>query len=227
MPQVIIINGNIGTGKTTIINGMIEKLKEQGVKFCLIKEPVGKWMEYGMLDKFYSDMGKFGYAFETLVFSSKVLSIREQLENNPDAEVILMERCMRTDVEIFMEGLKPKLTSTELKMYYDWCYMYRDLLPIDLDNAFQIFIKNSPEVCFERMNKRKRAGESGVELSYLQFLDKMYDKFIENTKNKIILESELVGKDYTENGKDKESTINLIWKMARLDSTSPKPLTII
>lgn len=72
--KVIVIDGIISAGKSTLISLIEndEKIKEK-YDIVIIKEPVDKWVESGILRKFYDDMSRWGYHFQTKVFHDKIM----------------------------------------------------------------------------------------------------------------------------------------------------------
>ena len=51
-PKVIFINGNIGSGKETILGVLQEALTNRNIKVKIILEPVELWRQSGMLNDF-------------------------------------------------------------------------------------------------------------------------------------------------------------------------------
>ena len=62
-----------------------------------------------------------------------------------------------------------------------WHQQLRDMLDINLTGC--IFVNTSPDVCFNRIKKRSRTGESGIPLDYLTLLhEKHVDWLLERPK---------------------------------------------
>jgi deoxyadenosine/deoxycytidine kinase len=64
--DIISIEGNIGSGKTTLINKLQENLQDN---FVFLEEPLDEWLEIKderentILSKFYSDQSKYSFPF--------------------------------------------------------------------------------------------------------------------------------------------------------------------
>jgi len=157
-PKFYSIEGEIGAGKTEVINGLVEKLREKGIKVCLIPEPVTHWETTGVLKLFYSDMARYGYSFQTFVFATRILEIAKTVKANPDAEVYILERSPLTD-PIFMELQRDSVDPVEMTMYGYWCDAWRQFCPIDFSQLQIIYLKTSLSVCMKRVAKRARPGE--------------------------------------------------------------------
>ena len=58
-PVVIVIDGEIGAGKTTLIKILKEEFENKyNLNVCSIFEPVDKWRDIGALQMFYEDIDK-------------------------------------------------------------------------------------------------------------------------------------------------------------------------
>ena len=63
-----LIDGNIGAGKTTLVNLLETHFNAQGIKTKAILEPVDIWRETGALQYFYGDIPGRAYEFQTFTF---------------------------------------------------------------------------------------------------------------------------------------------------------------
>ena len=75
--KVIVIDGIISAGKSTLIALIQTKLKDR-YEIIVIKEPVNKWVASGILQKFYGDKKRWSYHFQTLVFHDRIMETRNQ-----------------------------------------------------------------------------------------------------------------------------------------------------
>lgn len=155
---VYIVEGEIAAGKTELTKAIAAELRERGLRVCLVLEPVDRWKEIGVLQKFYADPGRHGYGFQTYVYATRVLGIAEAVEADPEADVYLLERSPATD-QIFMELQRDLVDPVEMAMYYTWCSSFRRALPLDLAKARVLYLKTSLENCMDRLARRCRAGE--------------------------------------------------------------------
>jgi deoxyadenosine/deoxycytidine kinase len=172
----VVISGIIGAGKTTLINLLGSRLAQEGYKIVIVKEPVEEWKTSGLLQLFYGDPARYGYTFQTEAFRSRIMTIRKVLEDNPQAEMILMERSPWDD-QIFMKMLYDAGTITQLEwgLYKKWCDMWELLLPVSPD----LFVLLNPPVgvCQTRVKVRGRPGEDLISDDYQTKLKECHDKF--------------------------------------------------
>jgi deoxyadenosine/deoxycytidine kinase len=154
----IVIDGNIGSGKTTQLN-LLEK------KGWLVKrEPIDEWP----LDLFYKDKSRWALLLQ--------LKILQTLKPVKTSRPVVYERCILSTRHVFWEYLlHQKLVRPEENDVY--CVQYeKDIWYPDV----YIFLAKSPELAYEHIQQREQVGDSGVSLDYLKELDILYKKMIRN-----------------------------------------------
>lgn len=77
--KVIVIDGIISAGKSTLIALIQSKLKDR-YEIIVIKEPVNKWTQSGILQKFYGDKKRWSYHFQTKVFHDRIMEAINQYD---------------------------------------------------------------------------------------------------------------------------------------------------
>ena len=178
---LISIEGNIGSGKSTILN----HLKETYPHWTFVDEPVDTWMalknEKGesLLEIFYKDKRRWSYTFQNVAVLHRFKKLHQAL-NHPDGEkprVIVMERSIFTDKMVFTRMLKADgcIDELEWQIYQEWFQHVNHLLP-DMD-AY-IYVNTKPARCMERIIKRHREGESIIPVEYLERLHTYHDDWL-------------------------------------------------
>jgi deoxyadenosine/deoxycytidine kinase len=160
----IVIDGNIGSGKTT----QLDLLEKKGWK--VQKEPIDQWP----LKQFYENPKKWAFQLH--------LKILQTIQPFVTKEDVVYERSILSSKHVFWEILLKKgvVTSEQNEMYCD-LYKNHEWFP-DL----YIFLRKSPEKCFEHIQKRGQAGDSKVTLEYLKDLDEEYSKMIRTLECRVI-----------------------------------------
>ena len=188
-PIIISIEGNIGTGKSTVLNFIEQQFRKENNKNILfLKEPVDIWEsitdESGqtVIQKFYGDQRRYAFMFQVMAYISRLTMIREAIRNNPNIEIIIVERSLNADKNIFVQMLHDdgKIDKMEYEIYNRWYKEFIDDYHVD----GVIYMDTSPEICLERVNKRHRSGEEGIPLSYLQRCCEYHRKWFGDIPNK-------------------------------------------
>lgn len=174
--MIISIEGNIGSGKSTLIQALKEYFKDNK-KILFLKEPVDQWelikdkQGTTMLEKFYNDKEKYSFAFQMMAYISRLSLIKEAYKNDKNI-IIITERSLQTDKFVFAQMLydADMMEKVEYDIYMKWFNHFVE----DYDVKKIIYVNASPDKCLERVTKRSRAGEAKIELEYLNNCDKYH-----------------------------------------------------
>ena len=161
--KIFSIEGNIGAGKTTIIN----HLKQLFPDVYLVEEPVSEWQNINgenILEKKNLNMERWGYSFEAYVLISKLNTLLKAADS--EKKIILIERCMLADKAFFDVNMKNGLCSEMENEMFNNLYNFLN------DNVYPklsgiIFLDTSVDECLKRIEKRGRSEEVNLERKYL------------------------------------------------------------
>lgn len=177
MPILATIQGNIGGGKSTLL----EYLKSQykGKKICFLQEPVEEWStikdEHGtcMLELFYSNQEKYAFGFQMMAYISRLSLLKQAYEKGYD--VIISERSLETDRNIFAKMLYDdgKIIDVEYQIYLKWF----DAFKREFNEEKIIYIRTTPEIVLQRIEKRARKGEY-IPIEYLRKCNDYHEEWI-------------------------------------------------
>jgi deoxyadenosine/deoxycytidine kinase len=162
-PIVIALDGEIGAGKTTLIKLLASYFNSIGLKTVAVLEPVDDWKEKGILQEFYQEKIRrdlVTYVFQTYTFVTRIEEILQAFDNNPDAQIFILERTVMTDRYVFMENQRDVVEASRvalMQMYEKWWKMWTRLMPFEITH--HIYLKPSLEECMTRVNSRAREGE--------------------------------------------------------------------
>ena len=87
--KIYTIEGNIGAGKTTILNIIGKNFDD----VTFVEEPVSQWQNLGgenLLEKFYQDPERWGFTFEFYSMLSKIKCLMKAADS--EKNIIIIER---------------------------------------------------------------------------------------------------------------------------------------
>lgn len=179
---IITIDGNIGSGKTSVLN-YLHKYN----KLSIDLEPIENWQKY--INNIYSKNKRDIFNFQVRVWLDRCW-----IQEKQDKSLILMERSpyfiKNTFIKMFYEN--NSISENEFNILNNlynktdniWsCYGY-------------IYLQSNPEKCLERINKRNRQGEDDITLDYVTSLHNLHENAVNNKTNIIIINVE--NKDISE-----------------------------
>jgi deoxyadenosine/deoxycytidine kinase len=188
-PLIIAVEGNIGAGKSTIIDTLGKQL-EGNNEVMLLKEPVEIWESIketttgeNILEKFYKDSAKYAFSFQVMAYVTRLSMIRDTIRNHPECKVIICERSLDADRNIFAKMLYDDGLIEDIH-YQIYLRFYNEYVK-DYQVDGIVYIDADAEVCYDRIKTRSRDGESGISIEYLQKCKKYYDEWLDSIRMKI------------------------------------------
>jgi deoxyadenosine/deoxycytidine kinase len=185
----VVIDGNIGSGKTTQLN-MFDKMG-----FKVYKEPINIWP----LDIFYSDISRWG-----LMFQLRVLQTLPEISwNNSNKRIEFYERCKWSALDVFWQYMLEKNQVT----YWEDVVLRDAAKNYTCEPDLYIYLKSNPSTSYHLIRNRNQSGDSKIELGYLEDLDNLYERMFYNIQcKKLIIDT---------NGKSPEAIYNEILKAVK------------
>jgi deoxyadenosine/deoxycytidine kinase len=212
MTSIVSIEGNIGSGKSTILK-VLKEYFNGNKKIIFLQEPVDEWEKIKdknnvtILAKFYDNQEKYSFAFQMMAYISRLSLLKKTIEKNPDS-IIITERCLNTDRYVFAKMLydNGKLEDVEYQIYLNWFEHFIDIQKIQK----VVYLKTEPNICYFRINKRNRTGESNISIDYLKQCHQYHEDMINCLNDKkLIINSNI---DTDENKEVQYEWIKLIEK---------------
>ncbi len=179
MSKVIVIEGAIAAGKSTLIS----LLKKKYPEIVIVKEPVDEWESDGILQSFYQDKKVWAYKFQTIAFTTRLIEAKKQFDTHGKDAIYILERSCMTD-RIFMQLLyeEGNVSEVEYKYYQKWSNLWETFMPFKITDV--VFVETTITNCMERLKARGRDGESAVTTTYQQRLIELHENLYEELKNK-------------------------------------------
>ena len=209
-PIIISIEGNIGSGKSTIMEYLknnfdthiqtnINTPNNTNLKICYLQEPVDVWNSFtdengiNVIEAYYKDQEKYAFPFQMMAYISRLSQLKNAIDKKYD--IIFTERSIHTDKNVFAKMLynDKKIGEIEYKIYNKWFYEFSECIK----NMKIVYVKSNHEICFDRVIKRNRKGEI-IPLEYLKLCNDYHEDWLIQYPNKIIIDGNIDNeKDYS------------------------------
>ena len=194
---MIVIEGVVGSGKTALIEIMIEK---GYYPFSNIIE------ENEILDKFYYNRSKYAFILQVYFLNKRFeyIKLAEGMKN------VVMDRSIYGDL-IFAKILKQnkELTNEEYAVLLE---LQKNMLQYIKKPKLLIYLDINTEKAIKQISQRGRIYEQEVERDYWSRLNKEYQEYFNNYDLSPILKVNIDNLDLKNNYKDREYIISLIDK---------------
>ena len=190
MTYIFSIEGNIGSGKSTLVKELQKSVPNiLDKKVVYVQEPLNEWSKIKdkkgetILEKFYADQHKYAFSFQMMAYISRLALLRNVVRENPDA-IIITERSVFTDREVFAKMLydEGKIEDVDYQIYLKWFDEFIEEIQI----TGLIYVTTTPEKSKQRVDLRARVGES-IPLPYLQRCHDYHESWIKNIKKQVCL----------------------------------------
>lgn len=182
--KTIAIAGNIGTGKSSLVEFLTRTYGIQP-----FYEPND---ENPYLPDFYKDMNRWAFHSQ-LYFLSNKFRMHQQLERM--SGVVVLDRTIYEDAEIFATALHDmrNFTGRDWETYWNFYQIILDAIrPPDL----MIYLRCSMRTLRKRIRLRGREMESDIPLAYLKRLERLYENWLGSYRLSEVLVLETDKLDY-------------------------------
>lgn len=221
MCYIISIEGNIGSGKSTLVK-MLKNTYSNDSNIVFLEEPVDIWQtikdknDETILTKFYRDQSKYAFPFQMMAYISRISMLKEAVKENP-GKTIICERCVMTDKNVFAKMLYDagNIEEVNYQIYLKWFDEFIDEIPI----SGIVYVKAEPEVSYSRVIKRNREGES-IPLEYLKQCHQYHEDWLTHSENDVLILDANKDKDFDK--KDYESWLYVIKSFLDLETSTKK-----
>ena len=192
--KLISIDGNIGSGKSTLMEALKQKFKDNK-NVVFLREPVDEWGQIKdennvtILEKFYANQKDYSFSFQMMAYISRLVLLKDAVKNNPTT-IFISERSLFTDREVFAKMLYKSgfIEEVNYKIYLRWFDSFSSEFPLNK----VIYVKADPQVCFDRIKKRSRTGESNIPFDYLENCHKYHKDMLDTSKDSCVCKDQIV-----------------------------------
>jgi deoxyadenosine/deoxycytidine kinase len=168
MKKYIAVAGNIGVGKSTLVEMLCERLDWKP-----FFEPV---TENPYLADFYRDMNAFSFQSQ-IFFLTHRLRLQKDLIHYPGS--VVQDRSIYEDAEIFARNLylQGYLAERDYETYHSLYHTIQEFLPAP---NLMIYLRASVDTLTRRIDLRDRDYERKIAPEYLSNLNSIYEEWIRN-----------------------------------------------
>lgn len=162
----VIVAGNIGVGKTSLVSLLSAKMDWEPYFEPEAANPY--------LTDFYKDMS--GWAFHSQVFFLS-RRLKSHHEISKFSRPVLQDRSVYEDAEIFAKNLHLQgyISPRDFNTY---CDLYKTLLEFLPPPDLVLYLRASVPVLIKRINQRGRDYEKNISSEYLEELNLLYNSWI-------------------------------------------------
>jgi deoxyadenosine/deoxycytidine kinase len=161
-PRCIVVEGNIGAGKSTVLRRI------EALGFKVFYENVERWKP--LLELFYKDPSRWSFALQVAILhdmcQQRIDADKVDSELHP---VVFFERSPASNM-IFakISGQLGTISKIELETYN---LLYKDM---SWTPDVTVLVDTPVAVCMERIRRRNREGEQGIDVKYLESVDGLH-----------------------------------------------------
>jgi deoxyadenosine/deoxycytidine kinase len=169
-PLFIAVAGNIGAGKSSLAKLLGERFRWKPYFESVDDNPY--------LSDFYADMNRWSFHLQIYFLANRFKCHKEIVESN---ESVIQDRSIYEDAEIFARNLFNigKMAERDYTNYVSLFHVMMEYLkPPDL----LIYLRANVDTLMRQIVKRGRDFEQGIERSYLQHLNTLYEDWIARYK---------------------------------------------
>lgn len=175
--SIITIDGNIGCGKTSILNYLHRYLK-----YPIDLEPVENWQKY--LDEIYKEK-KNMFNFQVKIWLDRCWIQNQNIIVDNTINNIFVERNPYFIKNCFIELSKDKNLIS--KNEYDTLLELHKKTDNIWKDYKKIYIRSKPEKCLNRIMKRNRQSEENIKLDYLKSVHEYHEKALKKIESEVII----------------------------------------
>lgn len=168
MKKFLAIAGNIGVGKSTLVNMMCERLGWEPFFEGVVDNPY--------LADFYADMERWSFQSQIFFLSRRLRDLRHLMDF---PKTVVQDRSVYEDAEVFAKNLYRQgfIHDRDWRTYRELYEVLTELLP---PPDLVVYLEASVPTLLQRIELRGRDFEKKIAPDYLAQLNSLYEEWIRN-----------------------------------------------
>lgn len=165
--KYLVLAGNIGAGKSTLVGLLCDRLG-----YVPYYEPV---VGNPYLQDFYADMERWAFHSQTYFLAHRVMAHRA-LAGGPES--VVQDRSVYEDAQVFARNLHESgaLSARDWGTYLE---LYETVIGLLPPPDLVIYLRASVPTLRARIARRGREYEAGISDAYLEGLNRLYERWID------------------------------------------------
>jgi deoxyadenosine/deoxycytidine kinase len=166
----IAVSGNIGSGKTTLVEKLARHYKWSPFFESVDHNPY--------LKDFYEDMTRWAFHLQIYFLNSRFNQVRQIREST---KTVIQDRTIYEDAYIFAANLRKSGHINE-RDYQSYLDIFKSMIEFVQPPDLLIYLKADIPKLVQQIQKRNRDFEFNIKLEYLRTLNEHYEDWIGNYK---------------------------------------------
>lgn len=192
--KYIVIEGNIGSGKTTLTQKMCEHFNAKGIFEQFVDNP--------FLPRFYENPDRYALQLELSFLVERFRQLKDELESSLFHHSIISDYYLKKSLVFASETLDDK----DYKLYSGIFHtMFSSLPKPDL----YIYLHSKPEQLLKNIARRGRTYESNISAEYLTKIQQSYFRYFKQVADFPIIVIDSDQMDFVKNQSDLEALLEI------------------
>ncbi len=192
----IAIEGNIGAGKTSLVNKIAQDFNAKTI--------LERYADNPFLPKFYEDQNRYAFSLEMSFLADRFQQISDDL-----SQLDLFKDFVLADYHVFKSLIFAKVTLSEeeyrlYKKLFD--IIYKEMPKPDL----YVYLYQNTDRLLQNIRQRGRYYEQEIPAAYLEKINSGYLEYIKSQKGLNVVIIDISDKDFVSNHLDYISVLNEI-----------------
>lgn len=199
MKRYIVVEGNIGVGKTSLTQRLVEAWQVPALYERFLENP--------FLPRFYEDPKRYAFSVETAFLAERYRQMHDEFSN-----VDLKKSGLLADYSFYKSLIfaRRNLDADEYRLFSELFGIVNSKLP---QPYLFVYLKTNTQKLLANIQKRGRDFEKHIDAAYLERIDQGYIEFMQEVSGMRCLLVHTHGLDFVQNPED----LKLLQKILEAD----------